>query len=136
MNNIKRKSPNIEGAVQKNLEKLHIVKQLVKKELFSSIEEIRKEVGGSYKFYSHLRDSGVITKVNHYFVWNDKIPITYKLALTLSEHTRKTRKLYAERNVEISSKAVVNKKVRQPIKPTKGTRREFSLIWGLFKIKY
>ena len=140
----KRKS--ITATSQRNLERLHTIRECVENNLYPSVAELRNDVGGSSRFYYHLKHSNILIKVEGNYIWNDKIPVSNTLALTLSKKVREDH----DKRLEVSSEPIVKTLVEKPTrrtshvvkpttkkdKPIKESRREFSLLWGLIKINY
>jgi hypothetical protein len=117
-------------------------------------QSVLRQYKGSSYVYGYLVKNKIISHTTEGYKWNDKIPVTVKLAKTIYEYV-------AERNIEyrdrkLSEKAKLSKKVIKSkskttvskVKPVNKTREtvklvntkdkavyEFSLLWGAFKIR-
>jgi len=141
-----KKTKSIASTVQRNLERLHTIRESVENNLYPSMATIRKDVGGSSRFYHHLKHSNILIKVNGNYIWNDKIPVSNTLATTLSKQVRADHDKRLEANKEPIVKTLKEDPTRRTShvvrtatksdKPTKESRREFSLMWGLIKFNY
>ena len=129
----KRKSPDMTSIVNKNLTRLHKVKALVESRKCNSLAEMRNEVTGSSKLFTQLVNKSILIKVDNTYTWNTKVPVTHRLAHTLTVEVRKVHMQGKHLKVTKPFKA---KKPRKEVKNTNKGTREFSLLWGLVNIKY
>jgi len=129
----KRKSPDMTSIVNKNLARLHKVKALVESHKCNSLAEMRSEVTGSSKLFTQLVNKNILIKVGNTYTWNERVPVTHRLAQTLSVEVRE---IHIQGKHSKGTKPFKAKKSRKEVKNVNKGSREFSLLWGLVNIKY
>lgn len=130
-----------------NEKRLKLIKTRLNKENITSISQV-KSIGGSATFYSALNQSSVLWKDEKGRIhWNDSIPVTLKLATTLTKEARKKNNNTPSRNTKVkNNKTVLIKPKRKTNTILKASNKvienkktksifEISFGWGLFKYK-
>lgn len=95
------------------------------------LSDIKLEYKGSGLMYSYLIKNNIIIKgsVKGNNKWNDKIPVTYKLAETIVNSVSRSA-------IEYHNNNKTNRTPKPSLPITNNKSREFSFLWGLLKFKY
>lgn len=133
-----------EAVIQRNYERMTKIKQLLDNKSNYCLDNLYREVKGNSYLYIVLRDNKILISTTDGLIWNNKIPVSMKLARTITEDVKKRSsiptkkyraKLAKEANkstIKSSTTKVVNKSNRKANRTiTQPTTKKVSLFWGL-----
>ena len=131
--------------INANKARLDSLKSKLDTETINSIKDM-KSIGGSANFYNQLIKDRIVSKQGNRYVWNPNIPVSHKLAKTLTISTAKSNAVYAQKQptripavskVEVKTPTTVPKMqvVNTPNKIAKKKGYKFSFAWGLLKME-
>jgi hypothetical protein len=120
--------------IEKNLKRLYKIKYILENNKINSLRNLAKEAKGDTVFYNLLNKHRIIYKdQDKNYIFNSKIPITYKLSETLSyeqsQYYKNKNKIFSNSNIEIIPNVHNNRQIN--ILPK---QKNISLFWGLIKI--
>ena len=85
--------------VERNFQRLKTIEKVLNTGKYTSVHKISKEVGGTKMFYTYLSQSGVFKKDSKgRITWGDKIPVSRRLAKTLTDKVTAYSVDYRRRN--------------------------------------
>ena len=134
----------MDKTVELNYARLHSIKSLLERKQIKSRIEISSEIGGTGMFYTRLIKHNIIIKDNGFYRFNELIPITMKLAKTMTDLVRAQSSEYQakEKTLDVvdpnttKAKIVIKKGKPVPKKYQDQSKSfELNLFWGLFKLK-
>lgn len=134
---------DLNDVAKKNKGRLHKIQEKLNKSNITTIAQL-KSIGGSATFYSALAQSPAIIKHNNRWMWNDKIPVSMKLAKTLSEKSRdmnNNTRIKTTQKVNVIEPNIINKRNKitnqnkskrtNSLLHTNPNGYKFSFGWGL-----
>ena len=88
-----------------NMERMLKIRELLATGLYTKITPIKEDIkGSSYMYTLFTQHNLILAGPNGILSWNEKVPITYKLAQTLTDELR----AFNRGNVERQEKAVLS----------------------------
>lgn len=93
--------------IKNNLSRLKEIKNEVESFTYSSKTPLRKKVGGHSIIYGILSANNILVRSGSgIFYWNQSIPVTMKLAKTITEQAREKTISYRDNNKKVKAKKV------------------------------
>lgn len=125
--------------IDKNHKRLQQIKDILDKESNHTIDSIYKRVKGNSLLYTIINRNKIIIPTPDGIIWNNKIPVSVKLARTISEQLRvksdetKARYLIKKNkgNASTISTTITKSKTTKKKPNNVTTTKKVSLFWGM-----